>query len=95
MTKSSSEKLVLPGLEGFLEDEWKKEWKGMPEFVRLDLEPFQKIIVNFKTREDVLEFAKMIGQRLTLETDSIWFPPNKTPTGVFVDREKLEGKDGG
>ena len=86
-------KTVLPGMEEFLEDEWKKEWQGMPEFVRLDLEPFQKIVVNFKSEGDVVEFAKLIGQRLTSETDSVWFPPNKIPTGVFVDREKLEDED--
>jgi len=92
--RDDGKKLTLPGLEEFLEDEWKKEWRGMPEFVRLDLEPFQKIIVNFKSREDVAEFAKLVGQRLTSETDSIWFPPNKTPTGIFVDKEKLEDEDG-
>jgi len=67
------------------ERDWEKEWQGMPEFKRFDNRPFQKIIVHFKTREDVKEFARLIGQRLTVDTDTIWFPLNKTPTGVFQD----------
>lgn len=94
MAKGDGKKLVMPGLEEFLEEDWKKEWQGMPEFVRFDLEPFQKIVVNFKTKEDVAEFAKLVGQKLTPETDSMWFPPNKTPTGVFVDKEVLDAEEG-
>ena len=54
--------------------EWKKEWKGMPEFVQDDLEPVQQIIVSFATQEDVKEFSKVINQNLTYKTNSIWFP---------------------
>ena len=68
-----------------VDKEWEKEWQGMPEFERFDNKPFQRIIVNFKTKEDLKAFAALIGQRLTFDTDTIWFPPQKTPTGVFVD----------
>ena len=53
---------------------WKKEWKGMPEFLQDDLPPHQKIVVNFETKEDVEEFAKLIEQKITYRTISIWFP---------------------
>jgi hypothetical protein len=69
-----------------VEEEWRKEWQDMPEFEREDNMPFQKISVNFKTREDVKAFAALIGQRLTFDTDTIWFPAKtKIETGVWID----------
>lgn len=56
-----------------IEKKWEKDWDGMPEFSMKDLEPFQKIIVNFESKEDVIEFSKMLGQKLTYKTKSVWF----------------------
>jgi hypothetical protein len=56
---------------------WKKEWKGMPEFIQEDLEPVKQIIVNFEKYEDYKVFIKLINQNLTSETKSIWFPEVK------------------
>jgi len=53
---------------------WEEEWEGMPEFIQKDLQPIQKIVVNFLTREDVEAFAKITGHRLTNKTKSVWFP---------------------
>ena len=53
---------------------WENEWKGMPEFVSRDLMPFKTIYVHFENRKDMEEFANLIGQKLTLETQSIWYP---------------------
>ena len=53
---------------------WKKEWIGMPEFVQEDLDPIQQIIVSFATKEDIEEFAKLIDQKLTRKTQSVWYP---------------------
>lgn len=78
------QQLDMFGILG-IDKEWEKEWQDMPEFQRKNNEPFQRIIVNFKTREDVKAFAKLIEQPLTYKTDTIWFPRSKTPTGVFVD----------
>ena len=60
---------------------WKKEWIGMPEFVQEDLEPIQQIIISFATREDVQDFSKLIRQKLTHKTKSVWYPK--------VDNENL------
>ena len=46
----------------------------MPEFVQKDLEPFKQVIVNFETREDMEAFAAFIGQKITVNTRSIWYP---------------------
>lgn len=50
------------------------EWKNMPEFVQDKQEPFAKIIVRFNSQEDLDEFSKLIGQKLTPKTKSIWHP---------------------
>jgi hypothetical protein len=49
-------------------------WDGMPEFVQEKKEPFAKIIVRFRTEEDMQEFSRIIGQPLTPNTKSIWHP---------------------
>ena len=52
-----------------------KEWIGMPEFVQEKKNaPYSKIIVRFETKEDMLDFSKIIGQKLTNKTKSIWHP---------------------
>jgi hypothetical protein len=53
---------------------WKNEWEGMPEFVQEDQKPYQRIIVSFETKEDLDEFSKLINQKITYKTLSIWFP---------------------
>ncbi len=50
------------------------EWIGMPEFVQEKKEPFKQIIIRFETEDDFLDFQKVIGQKLTLLTKSIWHP---------------------
>lgn len=52
----------------------RKEWEHMPEFVQEKDEPYQKIIVRFESKEDVDEFAKLIGQPISPKTTSIWHP---------------------
>ena len=51
-----------------------EEWKDMPEFVQEKQEPYQQIIVRFRSKEDVEDFAKLIGQPLTPKSKSIWHP---------------------
>lgn len=50
------------------------EWKGMPEFEQESIEAFQSIHVHFKTQEDVSIFAKLVGQKISENTRSIWYP---------------------
>ncbi|MFN4975291.1 MAG: hypothetical protein ACK5GV_08610 [Bacteroidota bacterium] len=56
------------------EDEWKKHWKGMPEYDQPLQKPYKILQVNFKTKEDYDNFAKLIGQTLTEKTKVIWHP---------------------
>jgi hypothetical protein len=55
-------------------NKWQEEWQGMPEFIQEDKQPIQTIVVSFETKEDVQDFANLIGQKLTYKTKSIWFP---------------------
>lgn len=56
------------------EQEWEKEWVGMPEFKQEKQEPYAKIIFRFDSEESLQEFAKLIGQPLTSKTKSCWHP---------------------
>ena len=70
---------------------WDEAWKGMPEFLQANLQPFQTINVHFETREDVEAFAKLVGQRITLDTKFIWYPEmdrNDFSKVRYVDEEK-------
>lgn len=50
-----------------------KMYSGVSDFVNESATP-RKILVSFETEEDVQEFAKLIGQKITDKTKSIWFP---------------------
>jgi hypothetical protein len=62
----------------FIEDQeffdWQNEWVEMPEFVQNKVDPYAKIIIRFETENDLQDFAKIIGQKLTKKTKSIWHP---------------------
>jgi len=50
------------------------DWEGMPEFIQEKKEPFSKIVIRFETEKDLEDFAKLINQKLTAQTKSIWHP---------------------
>ena len=71
MTKSGTVSKLFEELE---QADVFAEWKDMPEFVQDKQEPYQQIIVRFRCKEDVDEFAQLIGQPLTPKTKSIRHP---------------------
>lgn len=54
--------------------EWKKHWKEMPEFEQEDNAPFKTLYVHFRNEQDYEEFAKLLSQKITKQTKSIWYP---------------------
>lgn len=50
------------------------EWQGMPEFEQEDLTAAFSLKVNFASFEDLQKFAELVGQKLTENTRSIWYP---------------------
>ena len=63
---------------------WVSEWDGMPEFKQENQESTKKLIVHFETLKDLADFAKLVGQRITPITQSIWFP--EAEIGRFADK---------
>lgn len=53
------------------------EWNGFPEFEQEELRPKYALIVNFNTPEDRDAFAALIGQKITENTRSIYYPEQK------------------
>lgn len=56
-------------------------WKGMPEFVQEGKKEYAKIVIRFDSEDDLQEFAKLVGQKLTSKTKSMWHPhkPHRKP----------------
>lgn len=55
-------------------EKWQEHWEGMPEFVQEKQKPYSQIIFRFDNEEDLQDFAKLIGQKLTKKTKSCWHP---------------------
>jgi hypothetical protein len=51
-----------------------KEWEDMPEYDNQDLNGYQRIVVHFPTKKDVKKFARLMKQKITDNTKSMWFP---------------------
>ena len=50
------------------------QWVDMPEFNQDDKTAHRTLPVHFANGEDVVKFAKLIGQPITEKTRSLWFP---------------------
>lgn len=69
-----------------IHEEWREEWNDMPEYKYSDeIYEYQKILVHFKTEEDLKKFAKLIGQKISHKTDSIWYPQRTGMVGLYID----------
>ena len=55
-------------------NDWETEWRGMPEYSNIRIEPYKSLIVNFVTREDYLDFVNVMEQPMTSQTQYIYFP---------------------
>lgn len=63
------------------------EWRDMPSFEQTHL-MYREITMYFASEEDVQQFATQIGQHVTSETKSLWFPPRPpglTPQGIAYE----------
>lgn len=67
---------------------WKEHWKGMPEFEQKNLAPWKTVYVHFENRSDMKSFADLVGQTITLNTRSIWWP--EAEIGKLIDKRYLE-----
>jgi ParB-like chromosome segregation protein Spo0J len=60
-------------------------WKGMPEFEQEDLESWKAIKVHFANEDDYKAFGTLIGQNLTQQTRSTWYPYKEKSS--YIDQE--------
>ena len=72
--------------DGFfnLPRDWQEHWREMPVFNAIETPPYQTILVHLRSSEARDIFSELIGQRITKETKTIWFPAKP--------RRKLKGK---
>jgi predicted transport protein len=49
-------------------------WEGMPEYDNEDITPYRTLYVHFRNEKDAQDFAKLIGQKLTQDTKTIYHP---------------------
>jgi len=68
---------MLPMLDDNAVTDFASEWENMPEFVQENAEAYRTIKVHFEADRDVDLFSKLIGQKLTDKTKSIWYPPQE------------------
>ena len=69
--------------------DYKKEWQGMPEFIQPDAGPYKQVLVSFADPEAMHKFAKLIGQPLTKQTASVWYPA--VPPEIVIDKRFTDG----
>ena len=72
-----------------MKEEWRQEWKDMPEFIQEKQKPYAQIIVRFDNEKNLQEFAEKIGQKLTNKTKSIWYP--KLVRGINSNKRYFDG----
>ena len=72
------------------EEPREKHWVGMPEFEQEADPKHKELLLKFKTAEDYEKFQKLIEQKLTVKTKSIFYPkdgrvPNRLLRWVVDD----------
>jgi len=55
-------------------DDPNAHWAGMPEFEQEDQRPVKRLTVSFLSTDAVEQFAHLLGQKITMATDGIYFP---------------------
>lgn len=71
---------------------WKEHWVGMPEFNQAKQEAYAEIIIRVQDEQALCELAKLLNQKLTKKTKSLWFPKVERGWGVkgeYVDESNV------
>ncbi len=53
---------------------WAEHWRGMPAYEHQDLQPWRSVIVHLRNRADTEDLARLLGQTITDQTKSVWYP---------------------
>jgi len=71
---NEAEQMLLFDCDERHPNHWSLHWGGMPELVQEDLTSARKLIVHFRSEEDVQAFAELIQQEISARQPSLWFP---------------------
>lgn len=73
---------------------WELHWQGMPHFEQKNLMPYKTISVHFENRKDMNKFSELVGQKIGVDTPSIWYPPHERVSRdqVWVDGEEYRAE---
>jgi len=74
----SLEELTGEKLVEVASENWKDHWKGMPDFEQ-EQSHYKKIMVKFRSEEDMMKFGEAVGQKMTPKTKGIWYPAPDAP----------------
>lgn len=58
-------------------DDHTKEWSDMPEYSQDDKMAFRTLKVHFRDDESINEFSRLLFQKISDKTKSLWFPANE------------------
>lgn len=70
-----------------IDNSWIEEWKDMPEFIQEDKKPIKTIKVHFETEEDMENFSRLVGKKITEKTKGFIFPVKKKDVKRYCDDE--------
>jgi len=70
---------------------WVEHWRGMPEFVQNNLHPIHSIEVWLRNAVDRDAFGRIIGQKLTAKTRSVWYPETESVSRLDKRYVQVEG----
>ena len=73
-----------------LKNDWRREWKGMPEYVNNNLTPMKSIIIHFADECDLKDFAEKLGLKIYMTTKSSWYPAAEI--GSITDKRYVDEK---
>jgi hypothetical protein len=86
MAKNKKDRRLQPFFD--MPEWWAEAWEGMPEYSQEDLSAYKSLIINFDNKEDMALFAKLINQKITFKTKSIWYP--QAEISKYVDKQYID-----
>ena len=69
--------------------DWQEHWQGMPEFQQQDLKQVKSLQVHLKSFDDLKALSAALGQQITADTRSVWFP--KETLDRLKDKHYVDG----
>jgi len=67
-------------------NDWQqKEWQDMPEYVQESKAAIKRVVINFENEEDMEEFNKVTGLKVTMKTKGVFYPIKPSRKLEYID----------